>query len=72
MNRAAAISTLNRSYNIYDKEITNGIFDKNGMFNSNADPSVYELYYASPDSIFDSNVYNGSEINSDSINIPLK
>ena len=72
MNRTAAISALNQNYNIYDKEITNGIFDRNGMFNSDADPSVYEIYYASPDGIFDSNVYNGSDINSDSIDIPRR
>lgn len=72
INRSAAMEALNKSYNIYNKKITDGIFDKNGMFNNCDDVSVSQIYYASPDSIYDTNVYNGADVISDSIDIPRK
>ncbi len=70
MNREGTLSVINKYFNVYDKDITNGIFDTKGMFNNPDDPGVYELYNADAENVFDDNVYTGDDINDGAIDIP--
>lgn len=72
MNRAAALKAVNRILNVYENEITSGIFDSVGMFNSPGDEYISSLYYSDEDSLYDGNVYTGDGVADNGIDIPLK
>ena len=70
INRAAAREIINASYNVYDKPITEGIFDKACIFNCSWVYSMNEAYYLPADQVYDNSVYNGEEISENPIEIP--
>jgi len=69
LNRAAVLQTINEHFNIYTKEITDSIFDRNRIFCDGADINICNIYYGDAENIFDG-VYNAEDINNDSIYIP--
>ncbi len=68
INRAATLDIINRYYNIYQTEITDSIFDRNSLFCLN-DSKLTAYYYADAETIMDE-MYNGQDINDNSIEIP--
>ncbi len=70
VNRAATLNVINDYFNIYEKEITDSIFDRSGTFNLYSDPWISEYYYAGSDYVYDGHVYNGESVNQESIHIP--
>ncbi len=70
VNRAATLNVVNEYFNIYEKEITDSIFDRSGTFNLYSDPWISEYYYAGSDYVYDDHVYNGESVNNESIHIP--
>lgn len=70
INRAATLEVINQYFNIYEKEITDSIFDRDSTFNLYSDPVINEYYYADSDYLYDGNVYNGESVSEESIHIP--
>lgn len=70
LNREAVREVINANYNIYDKPITDGIFDAECIFNCSWVYSMNEAYYAPADQMYDNSVYNGEEISENPIEIP--
>ncbi len=68
INRKATIAIINEYFNIYNTEITDAIFDRNGVF-CPASTAGINAYYASEDTTLDE-MYNGQDISDDSIYIP--
>ena len=68
INRAATLDVINTYYNIYETEITDSIFDRNSQFCLN-DSKLTPYYYADPETVMDE-MYNGQEVNDNSIEIP--
>ena len=68
INRAATLDVVNRYYNIYDTEISDSIFDRNTTFCLD-DYLLEPYYYADADTVMDE-MYNGQEVNDNSIEIP--
>lgn len=69
MNRAATLEIINKYFNIYQKEITDSIFDRNYTFCFVDKQRMVDIYFASADSAF-GDVYNADDIDKDSIDIP--
>lgn len=72
MNLAAALKVINGSFNVYDKAVTDGIFDSAGMFNDPESAYISSLYYAHESELYDKNIYTGDGVANDGIDIPLK
>ena len=72
MNRAAALQVLNSSFNVYDKAVTDGIFDAAVMFGDPANTYISSFYYADANALYDGNVYTGDGAANGEINIPMK
>ncbi|MBR4961981.1 MAG: LCP family protein [Clostridia bacterium] len=68
INRAATLKVINEYYNIYETEITDSIFDRNSLFCLN-DSKLTPYYYADAETVMDE-MYNGQEVNDNSIEIP--
>ncbi|MBR5445486.1 MAG: LCP family protein [Clostridia bacterium] len=68
INRAATLDVINTYYNIYETEITDSIFDRNTQFCLN-DSKLTPYYYADAETVMDE-MYNGQEVNDNSIEIP--
>ena len=68
INRAATRDVINRYYNIYDTEIADSIFDRNTTFCLD-DYLLEPYYYADAETVMDE-MYNGQEVNDNSIEIP--
>lgn len=62
INRAAALEAINQYFNIYENEITDSIFDRNGTFNLSSDPWINDYYYDGSAAFYDSNVYTSDSI----------
>lgn len=62
LNRAATLSVINQYFNIYEREISDSIFDRNGVFNLYNDPWISDVYYADPSYLYDGNIYTGDSI----------
>ncbi|MBQ2277484.1 MAG: LCP family protein [Clostridia bacterium] len=69
INRAATLEVINQHFNIYEKEISDSIFDRNGTFNLYYDAWISEVYYAGSEYLYDNHVYTGDSI-SEEIYIP--
>jgi LCP family protein required for cell wall assembly len=69
VNRDATLSAVNTYFNIYDKDITDSIFDRPKTFYDQFDAGIYETYYAPANTVIDQ-VYNAEDIDEDSIYIP--
>lgn len=69
VNRAAALEIINGYFNIYKKDISDSIFDKNRMFCDTNDANILAVYYGDPESVLDG-IYNGEDVNNESIYIP--
>ncbi len=69
INRPATLSMINKYFNIYKGDISDSIFDRNKVFCFTDVESIYDVYYADPDTIIEY-VYNAEEIDKDSIYIP--
>lgn len=54
--------TINKHFNVYDGEITESIFDKDGLFFTEANQSIINAYNA------ESALYGGTEYNADNVN----
>ncbi len=70
MNRAKTLEVINQYFNTFDKNITDAVFDGKGQFNNPSDSSVYNIYYASGENIYDDNIYTGDDIEDSGIDIP--
>lgn len=70
-NRASLLRIVNESYNIYDADITEAMFDKDRIFTNENDSAVNGVYMASPDEILDYE-FNAQDIVDEPIDIPLK
>jgi len=68
INRAATLDIINQYYNIYKTEITDSIFDRNTIFCLD-DGALEAYYYAEADTVMDG-MYNGQDVNDNSIDIP--
>lgn len=70
MNRAATLEIINNHFNVYNREITDSIFDRNLIFTEETDSQVHK-YYKAPVSEFKgyNAEYNAQEIIDDSINL---
>ncbi len=68
INRAATLDVINQYYNIYKTEISDSIFDRNSLF-CIQDGKLTPYYYADSDTVMDE-MYNGQEVNDNSIEIP--
>ncbi len=68
INRKATLSIINEYFNIYNTEITDAIFDRNGVF-CPASTAGTNAYYADEDTTLDE-MHNGKDISDDSIYIP--
>lgn len=53
---------INERFNVYDGEITESIFDKDGVFVTSGNQSILDAYYA------DTSLYGGTEYNADNVN----
>ncbi len=69
VNRAGALTAINDHFNIYENEITDSIFDRNGIFNLSSDPWINDYYWDGSANFYDATVYSGDSI-SDEILIP--
>lgn len=69
VNRAGALKAINDHFNIYENEITDSIFDRNGIFNLYSDPWINDYYWDGSAYFYDATVYSGDSIN-DEIYIP--
>ena len=69
VNRAGALAAINEHFNIYENEITDSIFDRNGIFNLSSDPWINDYYWDGSANFYDATVYSGDSIN-DEIYIP--
>ena len=69
VNRAGALNAINDHFNIYENEITDSIFDRNGIFNLYSDPWINDYYWDGSANFYDATVYHGDSI-SDEIYIP--
>ncbi|MBQ4592379.1 MAG: LCP family protein [Clostridia bacterium] len=65
VNRAATLKVINQYFNIYEREISDSIFDRNGTFNLYYDAWISEVYYAGSDYVYDNHIYTGDSINED-------
>ncbi len=70
MNREATRSVINQYFNIYNTEISDGIFDKSKVFCLDEFDYVCDVYYGDAKTVLD-DVYNAESIDEDSINIPI-
>lgn len=61
--------SVNEYYNIYNKEISDSIFDKNYLFCYTDLQYISDVYFDTSDSIFDG-VHNAEDIDDESIYIP--
>lgn len=68
INRVATLATINQYYNIYDTEITDGIFDRSTIFCLD-DYLLEPYYYADAETTLDG-TYNAQDVNDNSIYIP--
>lgn len=69
VNRASTLKVINEYYNIYNKEISDSIFDKNYLFCYTDLQYISDVYFDTSDSIFDG-VHNAEDIDDESIYIP--
>ena len=69
MNRAATLDAINNYFNVYSKDISDKIFDKNRAFCDTGNDYMSAVYYDDPANVLDG-VYTGDSINDDSIYIP--
>lgn len=67
INRAATLDVINQYYNIYDTEIADSIFDRNTTFCLD-DYLLEPYYYADAETVMDE-MYNGQDVNDNSIEI---
>ena len=68
INRKATLAIINEYFNIYNTEIDDAIFDRNGVF-CPASTAGTNAYYAEADNTLDE-MHNGQDISDDSIYIP--
>lgn len=69
MNRAAALEIINKYFNIYNKDITDSIFDRNYLFCFTSQQYLADVYFDKTENVFDE-VHNACDIDKDSIYIP--
>jgi len=70
INRTAALGIVNEYFNIYDKEITDSIFDRNYTFCFTDLQYICDVYFAGDVKTGYGEVYNGENINGETIHIP--
>lgn len=69
INRSEAMSIINRYFNIYNKDITDSIFDRNYTFCFTDLQYICNVYFSETSTIF-GEVYNSESIDGESIYIP--
>ncbi len=69
VNREAVRGLLNKSFNVFEEELSDEIFDSKQIFNNAGDPAMNGVYYLPADEVYDDSVYNGEDITDDPINI---
>ena len=69
MTKSAMLEIINEHFNVYDGQITDSIFDRDGVFVNNYDQSYINAYY-SDEAVYGGKEYNAGGINDDSIDIP--
>ena len=68
LNRAAALNVINEHFNIYDKPITDSIFDRNYLFCMTDWPALADVYF-SPAEYYTDHVYSGDQIDDNELYI---
>ena len=68
IRRADALGIVNRYFNVYNKEVTDEIFDANFAFAAEDNEHFTEIYFADPTD--DWNVRSAEDVNENSIYIP--
>ncbi len=68
IHRADSLAIINRYFNVYEKDISNDIFDKNFAFTSEDKEHIMEIYHTDLSDEFD--IKSAEQINQDSIYIP--
>lgn len=69
INRAGTLDIVNKYFNIYEKEITDSIFDRNYTFCFTDLQYINKVYFADSDTPY-GEVYSGESIDDESIYIP--
>lgn len=69
INRASTLEFINEHYNIYSKDITDSIFDKDYLFCFTDQQYICNVYFNESNDVFD-DVYNAEDIDNESIYIP--
>lgn len=69
INRTATLEVINEYYNIYNKEISDSIFDKNYLFCYTDLQYICNVYFDTTEDLYDG-VHNAEDIDDDSIYIP--
>ncbi len=68
LNRAAALNVVNEYFNIYDKPITDSIFDRNYLFCMTDWQTLSNVYFA-PAEYYTDHVYSGDQIDDNELYI---
>lgn len=71
INRSATLDIINQYFNIYNKEITDSIFDRNHTFCFTDLQYICDVYFSDMSTGY-GKVYNGENIDGESIYIPRK
>ncbi|MBE6708446.1 MAG: LytR family transcriptional regulator [Ruminococcaceae bacterium] len=69
MAKKAMIDIVNKHFNVYDTDITEGIFDRDKIFVNNYDQTFINAYY-SEKSTYGGTEYDAGNVNDSSIDIP--
>lgn len=69
INRSATLGVINEYYNIYNKDISDSIFDKNYLFCYTDQQYICNVYFDTTENLYDG-VHNAEDIDDDSIYIP--
>ncbi|MBE6541727.1 MAG: LytR family transcriptional regulator [Ruminococcaceae bacterium] len=69
MNRAATLKVINQYFNIYTKEITDSIFDRNYLFCFVSKDYICDVYFDNAENVLDE-VHNAGDIDDGEMQIP--
>ncbi len=67
LSRAGALDTVNRFLNVYTEDISDSVFDRNGVFTNRSNAQIDQIYQTE---IKIANEYTAEEVNANGIYIP--
>ena len=71
LKRADTMAVINKYFNVYDKDITESVFDPMLIFTAQSKTALNKIYRSDISSDFSSNIIDGSIIDSEGISIGL-